>query len=91
MMLELVRKALRVSHDTLDDEISDLIESARADLSLSGVGAEHVESNTDPMIKRAIITYAKAHFVADVEQAERFQVSYDLLKNHLTLAGDYRA
>lgn len=91
MMLEAVKKALRVSHDALDDEITDLIEAARSDLAVSGVNVTLVTMDADALIKRAIITYAKAHFVNDVDQAERYQVSYDLLKGHLTLAGDYRA
>ncbi|PEC65356.1 head-tail connector protein [Bacillus toyonensis] len=90
MMLEMVKKALRVSHNALDDEIDDLIEAARIDLKLSGVSGFKSNDDTDPLIKRAIIMYAKANFIADVKEAERFQLSYNMLKNHLTLAGDYK-
>lgn len=34
--------------------------------------------------------YAKTNFIADAKEAERFQLSYNMLKNHLTLAGDYK-
>ncbi|MGE1044119.1 head-tail connector protein [Bacillus wiedmannii] len=90
MMLEVVKKALRVSHNALDDEIDDLIEAARTDLKLSGVSGFKSNDDTDPLIKRAIIVYTKANFIADVKEAERFQLSYNMLKNHLTLAGDYK-
>lgn len=90
MMLEVVKKALRVSHNALDDEIDDLIEAARTDLKLSGVSGFKSHDDTDPLIKRAIIMYAKANFIADAKEAERFHLSYNMLKNHLTLAGDYK-
>ncbi|MCI0767866.1 head-tail connector protein [Bacillus sp. TL12] len=89
-MLDVVKKALRVSHNALDDEISDLIEAARHDLMLSGVASTKVNVDTDPLIKRAIITYVKANFIPDAKEAERFQLSYNMLRNHLTLAGDYK-
>ncbi|MDM5155848.1 head-tail connector protein [Bacillus sp. DX1.1] len=90
MMLGDVKKALRISHDALDDEITDLIEAGRHDLMLSGVSSLKTNDDTDPLIKRAIITYVKANFIPDAKEAERFQSSYNMLKNHLTLAGDYK-
>ncbi|PFE06777.1 head-tail connector protein [Bacillus cereus] len=90
MMLEVVKKTLRVSHNALDDEIDDLIEAARTDLKLSGVSGFKSNDDTDPLIKRAIIMYTKANFISDVKESERFQLSYNMLKNHLTLAGDYK-
>ncbi|HDR8172023.1 MULTISPECIES: head-tail connector protein [Bacillus] len=90
MMLEVVKKALRVSHNALDDEIDDLIEAARTDLKLSGVSGFKSNDDTDPLIKRAIIMYTKANFISNAKESERFQLSYNMLKNHLTLAGDYK-
>ncbi|MEH6975903.1 MULTISPECIES: head-tail connector protein [Bacillus] len=89
-MLDVVKKSLRISHNALDDEISDLIEAARRDLSLSGVSVSKTNDDADPLIKRAIITYVKANFIPDEKEAERFQLSYNMLRNHLTLAGDYK-
>jgi hypothetical protein len=45
----------------------------------------------DPLIKRAITVYIKAHFGWDNPDAERLQESYNMLKQHLSLAGDYSA
>jgi uncharacterized phage protein (predicted DNA packaging) len=92
-MLEEVKLALRVSHDALDTEIEDIILGARLDLKLSGISAGKADAETeiDPLIKRAIIVYAKANFIADINIAERYQKSYDSLKLHLSLAGDYTA
>ena len=86
-MLEDVKTALRVSGDDLNLEIQDLIEAAKADLILSGVNESKVV-DTDPLIKRAIIVYCKAHFGYD-DMAERFEQSYISLKQHLTLSTEY--
>ncbi|PEP79429.1 head-tail connector protein, partial [Bacillus toyonensis] len=59
-MLDVVKKALRISHHALDDEITDVMEAARHDLMLSGVSSTKVNVDADPLIKRAIITYTKA-------------------------------
>lgn len=84
-----VKVALRVSHTALDSEINDLIVAARQDLILSGVTSAKANSTTDALIKRAIVTYCKAHFGWDNPDAERLLQAFDRLKSHLTLSGDY--
>lgn len=88
-MLEVVKSSLRVNGTSLDTEIQDLIDSAKADLTLSGVRQEKVV-DTDPLIKRAITVYCKANFgYEDPKMSERFQESYTSLKYHLTLSTEY--
>jgi uncharacterized phage protein (predicted DNA packaging) len=89
-MLNSVLIALRISHSQLNFEIEDLIAAARLDMIQSGIAALKANLDNDPLIKRAIITYCKAHFLADKDEADRFQKSYDLLKTHLALADDYK-
>jgi uncharacterized phage protein (predicted DNA packaging) len=88
-MLTEVKQSLRISHTALDGEIEDLIEAARHDLMLSGVTSEKANDDLDPLIKRAIKTYAKANFGFDNPDAERLQKSYKMLKQHLTLSREY--
>lgn len=88
-MLDDVKMALRVSHSALNTEIADLIAAARQDLILSGVLAAKANSDSDSLVKRAIITYVKAHFGYDNPDADRLSMAYDKLKSHLTLSGDY--
>lgn len=90
-MLAIVKIALRISHNALDTEIEELIDEARHDLIQSGVSSIKAMDDTDPLIKRAIKTYAKANFGYDNPDADRLQKSYDMLKQHLSLAGDYNA
>ena len=88
-MLQDIKDSLRESGNDLDTEILDLIESAKADLILSGVHKDKVKDN-DPLIKRAVTVYCKANFgYDDVNMATRFEQSYISLKHHLTLSGEY--
>jgi uncharacterized phage protein (predicted DNA packaging) len=88
-MLQNIKDALRVNGDDLNTEISDLIDAAKADLILSGVNKDKV-IDTDPLIKRAITVYCKAHFGYDDSKiVERFEQSYISLKHHLTLSTEY--
>ena len=88
-LLDDVKLALRITSSAFDDEVVDLIEAARQDLILSGVSQNKAQDENDPLIKRAITVYCKAHFGFDNPEAERFQQSYDMLKAHLTLSAEY--
>ena len=87
-MLDTIKDTLRVNGSDLDGEIQDLIDAAKADLSLSGVHPSKI-IDTDPLIKRAVIVYCKAHFGWDNPEADRFAQSYSMLKMHLTLSAEY--
>lgn len=82
---------LRVSSAAFDKEITSLIEAARQDLLLSGVAPFKANDDTDPLVRKAIMTYCKAEFGFDNKEAYRFRRSYEDLRNHLTLAGEYNA
>lgn len=86
-LLDFIKMHLRISSTDFDEEVDGLINAAISDLSLSGVG--NLDED-DPLIKRAIATYCKAHFGYDNPDAERFQQAYDMLKTHLSLSSDYQ-
>ena len=85
-MLSKIKQSLRITHDELDGEISDLIEAAMMDLSISGV-VKFPEN--DPLILRAVTLYAKANFGLSNDESEKFLQGYTSLKIHLALCGDY--
>lgn len=85
-MLEKVKLALRIKNNKFNDEIEDLINSAKLDLSIAGV--RKIEE-TDPLIQQAIKIYCKANFGLDNKDSEKYQKSYELLKQSLSLCGDY--
>lgn len=90
-LLEDIKSALRIEESESNLEVMDLIESAIEDLKLSGVNP-HKVIETDPLIKRAITLYCKAHYgYEEINMADRFAEIYLSLKNHLVLSGDYSA
>lgn len=86
-MLEDVKLALRITGNAFDDELTDLIGAAKLDMQNSGV---EVIDDTDPLIKRAVITYCKANF-GENPNMDRFAEAYYYMKIALSLAGDYNA
>ena len=86
-MLNDVKKALRATSYAFDEEVTELIESAKLDLKMAGI---RVSDSPDALLRRAITIYCKANFGYDNPDADRFQDSYVMLKQHLSLSGDYR-
>ena len=70
-----VKLALRISHNLLDAEITDVIASARSELVRAGVD-ETKANGDDEIIETAIKTYALAYYASDVKDAERYQESF---------------
>ena len=90
-ILEDVKKALRITNNAFDDEVTDLIKAGESDLRLAGIFFEDEtpEEEYHPLIKRAILIYAKAHFGYENTEAERFEESYIMLKKQLIIAGEF--
>jgi hypothetical protein len=86
--LDEVKTLLRISNTAFDTEINDLIDAVKAELGLVGIN-DNLIVVTDPLIRRAVMTYVKANFGWDNPDSEKLQKSYEMLRNHLTLSGDY--
>lgn len=87
-MLESIKLALRIKSSVFDEEINDLIKAAKLDLSISGI--KNINEK-DSLILQAVKTYCKANFSMDNKDSEKYQRSYEMLKQHLSLCGDYNA
>jgi hypothetical protein len=87
-ILDAIKTTLRISGTDTDSEIEDLILAVKADLQLSGLLGEKILV-TDALIKRAIVVYCKANYGWDNPEADRFEKSYQMLKNHMSLSRDY--
>lgn len=88
-LLEKVKLSARISGNAFDEDVQDMIASAREELVQSGVSRTKADSDEDPLIIRAIKLYVKANFGIDSPNAYRFQSSFNSLKRHLSMAGDY--
>ena len=84
-MLESIKMALRIKSSVFDTEIMELIEAALLDLKISGI--VNIQSD-DPLIIHAVKIYCKIHF-GENKDSEKYQKSYDMLKQHLSLCGEY--
>ena len=85
-MLESIKLALRIKSSAFDEEIIELIESSKIDLKISGI--TNIKED-DPLVCQAIKTYCKDNFGLDNKDSEKYQASYESLKQHLSLCGDY--
>lgn len=83
--LDKVKMGLRISTTALDDELTDLIMSAKQDLGIAGVT---VPTTLDEICTTAIITYCKMRFGLP-EDAEWLKRSYDEQKAQLVTATGY--
>lgn len=87
-IIDEVKAANRIRTDDagIIGELNGLIAAAKKDLKTSGIKNP---AENDPLIKRAIILYTKAHFGFDNDDAERFEASYESLKQHLSSCTEY--
>ena len=84
-MLEEAKTALRITVTDFDTEVQGLIEAAKADLGIAGV---ILDSDTDPLIRRAVITYVRCNF-GSPDDDDRLKASYDEQKAQLQMATGY--
>ena len=85
-LIDDVKKQLRITTSEFDTEVNGLIDAAKKDLET--VGVYSIDEN-DPLIKNAIILYAKANFGYDNPEADRFQETYENIKNKISMLTDY--
>jgi uncharacterized phage protein (predicted DNA packaging) len=88
MLLEDAKKILRLSGDDFDGEISDLIDACKEYMRLIGIIFTN-ENEADPLIKRAILTYVKAHFGKE-DPSSRFLRDFSAQVLTLRDSGVYR-
>ena len=84
-MLEFVKLALRITTTAFDNELTMLIEAAKADLGIAGVV---LPGALDGISQMAIITYCKMNF-GETDEYDRLKASYDEQKAQLSMATGY--
>ena len=85
-MLEAVKTALGISSDVYNDEFTNLIASAKADLQLAGIVKI---ADTDPLIITAVSAYCQANRGTDAEKRKAFRELYLAQKRNWMLAHEY--
>lgn len=87
VQLEKIKMALRITTSAFDDELTDLMNAACADLGIAGVV---LPESLDAICTRAVITYCKLHF-GEPDDYDRLKASYDEQKAQLGMATGYTA
>lgn len=82
-----VKTALRIVTSDFDDELSDLISAALADLGIAGANGDNVVLS-DVLTQTAVITYCKMMF-GEPDEYERLKRSYDEQKAQMSMATGY--
>lgn len=85
--LSKVKTAMRIVTDEFDDELTDLISAAIADLGIAGANGENVVLS-DVLTQTAVITYCKMRF-GEPDEYDRLKKSYDEQKAQLSMASGY--
>lgn len=87
-LLDACRAALRIPDfvTDYDEEISDVIEAARAELVAGGVADAKAHDDSDGRVRLAIKVYVKANFGMDNPDSERFMKSFDAMLT--SMSGD---
>ena len=79
-LLDDVKLALRISHNLLDNEIADVITSARQEMVRAGVNANVVSGKAADypaeLIEKAIKTYALEYYTRDTKEKEGYSESF---------------
>ena len=90
-LLEHIKSVNRITTDDLGivSELQELIESAKMDLSMSGIRGEALVSPYDPIVVRAISLYTKANFGFDNPDSDKLMNSYRSLEVHLAISSEY--
>lgn len=88
-ILEKVKKTLRISHDKIDDLLTEDIETARAEMIRAGVSVYTANAAGDKLIDSAIVAYCLWKNAADA-QKEGYWKSWEMQLDNLRKSTAYR-
>jgi hypothetical protein len=92
-MLALCKVWLRIVNAAYDDEINVLIASAGIALLEAGIVADKLTKTAtvydDELVRMAVIIWVKWHFGWNNPDAERLEMTWNMLLKTMACAGDY--
>ena len=74
-LIDDMKKALRISHNKLDSDITICIDTAKAEMKRLGILETKINSD-DKLINMAIRTYVQMQYATDTKQAEGYEKSW---------------
>lgn len=82
------KTALRLTTNAFDDEIDNLINSAKIDLQHAGIKQEVACDDSNALTRLSIISFVKLNF-GSPDEYDRLKRAYDEFKKQLGMASDY--
>lgn len=79
---DVVKKAQRIKHDKLDDEIERLIGTAREELIRVGVDREVVEADGS-LVKQAVVTYCLQNLTEEKDLMDKYGKSFEIQADNI--------
>lgn len=89
MLKDRVKRALRITHTMLDEEINARILAAKKEMIRVGVAKEAAENEDDPLIGEAILTYCMME-LGDQSLFERYSEGWDYRIDNLRKSRNYQ-
>ena len=91
MLIDSVKTTLRISHNKLDDDISQHISACLDDMKRLGIAIpDNVEDVADmPLLFSAVKIYCMAQFDF-LNKGEQYKKGYESLRDTLSLSSNYR-
>ena len=86
---ETIRNRLRITHTSIDDQLTDDISAAKAELVRVGISTSAVESSTDALIDKAIIAYCMWVESSNDKMAEGYEQMWNQWKDELRKSQGY--
>jgi hypothetical protein len=85
IVLEKIKFSVRITNSVFDDEVQEFIDACLKDMENIGID---VSDEEDALIIQACKTYARWQY--DFRgKGEQYKEAYFMLKNHLSMCGDY--
>lgn len=94
-LLDDVKKACLVSSNAFNDEFTDLINAALADMGITNIRADVLDAtNPPPLVKMAIKTFCKLNWLRTKEDTDSalidgLKASYDEQKSQMLMSSIY--
>ena len=82
ILLEKIKNSLRIKHNAIDEDIQEQIEACKLDLNRVGI------KKINALIIQITKLYVKWHLNYEGE-ADRYMKAYELMRNGMSLDGDY--
>lgn len=86
----MIKSRLRISHDLIDDQLAQDIESAKAELVRVGISVDAVESD-DVLIDKAIIAYCMWIESSNEKMASGYEAQWNQWRDELRKSPKYKA